>query len=122
MTGPRIRAAGVNDALLVAALTLQAARAEGLAPEPGFLDRFADTWREYRDQHPAWWAELDGQHAGLLLAARVRPLPWPGHTGGGSLTVERTFVRPDLTGRGVRESLRAAAREWAATRGLEFVG
>ncbi|GAB3625126.1 hypothetical protein GCM10027418_32130 [Mariniluteicoccus endophyticus] len=121
MTEPRIRQAGVDDALLVAALTIQAARAEGLVPEPGFMDLFADCWIEYADQHPVWWAELDGEHAGLLVAARVRPLPWPGQTGGGSVTPERLFVRPGKENRGVEDALRAAAREWATTRGMEFV-
>lgn len=121
MIGPRIRQAGAADALLVGALVIQAARAEGLDPGPGFLDRFADTWLEYRDQHPAWWAELDGRHAGLLLTARTRPLPWPGRTGGGVLRAERLFVSADLSQRGIAESLRAAAREWATTRGMDWV-
>ncbi|WP_460768680.1 hypothetical protein [Mariniluteicoccus flavus] len=122
MSGAVIRQAGAGDALLVAALVIQAARAEGLTPEPGFMDRFADAWGEYRDQHPAWWAELEGRHAGLLLGDRVRPLPWPGRTGGGSLTVARVFVCDGLDGRGVDTSLRAAAREWATTRGMAFEG
>ncbi|OYO02041.1 hypothetical protein [Enemella evansiae] len=120
MTGARIRQASEADAPLVAALVIQAARAEGLEPGQGFMDRFVDAWREYRDQHPAWWAELDNQHAGLLLTARIRPLPWPGRTGGGELRAERLFVPDAYADRGVADALRAAARDWATARGMDW--
>lgn len=121
MTGPQIRQAGDADAPLVAALVIQAARAEGLEPGAGFMDRFVDAWREYRDQHPAWWAELDRRHAGLLLTDRIRPLPWPGRTGGGELRTQRLFVPADLADSGVDTALRAAAREWATARGMSWL-
>ncbi|WP_432558743.1 hypothetical protein [Granulicoccus sp. GXG6511] len=121
MEGVLIRQAGGADALLVAALTLQAARAEGLTPVPGFLDRFADAWLGAREFHPAWWAEADGSHAGLLVTTWFRPLPWPGRTRGGTLRTERLFVRADCPRAPIETALRAAAREWATARGVEEV-
>lgn len=114
-----VRQARSGDALLVAALTLQAARAEGAPPESGFLDRYAEAWLAARDQHPAWWAEAAGEHVGLLVTTWFRPLPWPGRArGGGVLRVERLFVRDDLPTEPVSTALRAAAREWARGRGV----
>lgn len=121
MNEPRIRRAGRADALLVAALTIQAARAQGLTPEPGFMDRHAEAWLDQFDQHPTWWVEFEGQHAGLLVAIRSCPLPWPGRETAGVLRVERVFVRPDLAGRGLEESLKVASQIWAAERRLEWV-
>lgn len=121
MDGVLVRQAGRADALLVAALTLQAAHAEGLVPESGFLDRFAEAWLAARDSHPAWWAEFDGAHAGLLLTAWSRPLPWPGRTPGGVLRTERLFVRADQPCGPVETALRAAAREWATARGVQEI-
>lgn len=121
MDGVRIRQAGPGDALLVAALTIQSARAEGLAPEPGFLDRYAEGWLQHRATHPAWLAEAGGQHAGLLVVTRVRSLPWPGRATRGRLWLERIFVRADQPRDVVANALRAAAREWAAARGVTMV-
>ena len=112
----RIRQAGPGDALLVAALTLQAALAEGLVPEPGFLDRYAEAWLANRGAHPAWFAECGGEHAGVLMVTWIRPLPWPGRTGGGSVHLERLFVRADQPGGKVMNALRAAVREWMRER------
>lgn len=122
MDGVVIRQAGHGDGLLVAALTLQAARAEGLPPEEGFLDRYADAWLAARDVHPAWWAEAEGEHVGLLVAAWFRPLPWPGRPrGGGVLRLDRLFVRPDRPRVPIETALRAAAREWASARQVEEI-
>ncbi|MDO5683279.1 MAG: hypothetical protein Q4G46_10680 [Propionibacteriaceae bacterium] len=119
MDGVLIRRAGRADALLVAALTLQAARAEGLEPATGFLDRFAEAWLGAYEFHPAWWAEAEGQHAGILVATWFRPLPWPGRPSGGTLRTERLFVRTDQPGvRLIETALRAAAREWATARSV----
>lgn len=122
MDGVVIRQAGSGDALLVAALTLQAARAAGLPPEQGFLDRFADAWLAARDLHPTWWAEAEGEHVGLLVTSWFRPLPWPGSTrGGGVLRTERMFVRPGVPPASIETALRATAREWGRGRGVEEV-
>lgn len=118
---PRYRSARPEDALLVAALTLQSARAQDLRIPPGFLDRFAESWLDIAKQHPVWICEADGEHAGYLQCARIRPLPWPGVTGGGELREERLFVRADFTGRHLEEGLRAAAAAWAASRGVRWV-
>lgn len=118
MDGVRIRQAGPGDALLVAALTIQAARAEGLAPDPGFLDRYAAAWLQDRAVHPAWFAEASGEHAGLLVVTRVRSLPWPGRTENGWLHLERLFVRTDHPRDPIANALCAAAHEWAAARGF----
>ncbi|HHV21826.1 MAG TPA: GNAT family N-acetyltransferase [Propionibacterium sp.] len=122
MEGVLVRQATREDALLVAALTLQAARAQGLPGEPGFLDRYAEAWLAARDFHPAWWAELDGEHAGLLVTIWFRPLPWPGRArGGGVLRTDRLFVRADQPRVPIETALRAAAREWATARGVDEV-
>lgn len=121
MDGIRIRQAGPGDALLVAALIIQAARAEGLAPESGFLDQYAEAWLQNRATHPAWIAEAGGEHAGLLVVTRIRPLPWPGRAGGGSIRVERLFVRADQPGAPIAAALRSAAREWAREHGVTEV-
>lgn len=118
MDGVRIRQAGSIDALLVAALTIQAARAEGLTPEQGFLDRYAEEWLENRAGHPAWLAEAGGEHVGLLVATRVRSLPWPGRTESGWLHLERLFVRAGQSREPIANALRAAAHAWAAERGI----
>lgn len=118
MPGILIRRAGGSDGLLVAALTIQAARAEGLVSEPGFLDRYAEAWLAQREAYPTWWAELDREHVGLLVGARTRPLPWPGREDAGSLREVRLFVRPGYAFDPVAGALRAAAREWAAAHGI----
>lgn len=118
MDGVRIRQAGATDALLVAALTIQAARAQGLTPEPGFLDRYAEAWLENRAAHPAWLAEADGEHAGLLVVTRVRSLPWPERAENGWLHLERLFVRAGQPREAIANALRAAADAWAAARSV----
>ncbi|MDO5500176.1 MAG: hypothetical protein Q4F67_10925 [Propionibacteriaceae bacterium] len=119
MEGVLVRQATRDDALLVAALILQAARADGLPGEPGFLDRYAQAWLAAPDLHPAWWAELFGEHAGVLVTVWFRPLPWPGRPrGGGVLRTDRLFVRPDQPRVPIEAALRAAAREWATARGV----
>lgn len=116
---PRTRRAGPDDALVVAALTLQCARHRGAPAEPGFLDRFASAWLATVPEHPVWLAECSGEHAGYLLSTRHRPLPWPGDRGsGGSLMVEQFFVRPEFRSLRIGELLLTAARDWARAEGL----
>ncbi len=118
MEGVLIRRAGAADGLLVAALTIQAAREAGLVPPVGFLDRYADAWLAQREAYPTWWAEADRQHVGLLVAHRIRPLPWPDEPGAGALRPVRLFARSDYAVDMITGALRAAAREWAATNGI----
>jgi GNAT superfamily N-acetyltransferase len=110
----RIRTAGPEDALIVAALTLQCARDRGGSAEPGFLDRFAGAWAAQRHSHPVWIAEAGDQHAGFLQAVVVDALPWPGRSRcGGELVVQTLFLRPEHRGQGVGEQLLRAAVEQA---------
>ena len=101
----RIRQAGPDDALVVAALTLQCALHRGGTAEPGFLDRFAAAWLRDHQAHPTWIAESRGEHAGYLQADVLKPLPWPGDGGrGGTLHVVRFFVRPSFRGQHIGEA------------------
>jgi GNAT superfamily N-acetyltransferase len=111
----RIRAAGPDDALVVAALTLQCAIDRGSGGEPGFLDRYAGAWVAQRHSHPVWLAETGDQHAGHLQAAVVEALPWPGRPvgAGAQLIVETLFLRPEHRGHRIGEQLLVAATEWA---------
>lgn len=64
-----------QEALLLAALRLQALRARGETPAPGMLDRLARQWRRRAAALPAWVAERDGDHVGLAVAALAPGLP-----------------------------------------------
>lgn len=119
MSQARIRQAGPDDALVVAALTLQCALHRGGISEPGFLDRFAAAWLRDHLAHPTWIAEQAGEHAGYLQADILSPLPWPGDGGrGGSLHVVRFFVRPSFRGQHIGEALLRTAAQSARERGL----
>jgi GNAT superfamily N-acetyltransferase len=122
VTEARIRQAGRDDALVVAALTLQCAIHRGAGPEPGFLDRFATAWTPDADRCPAWIAEVGDEHAGLLMSSLARALPWPGQpAGGGALHLETFFVRPTHRGLGVGEMLLRTAVDWARAERLDCV-
>lgn len=113
MNDLRIRRAVADDALLVGALHLQCAREQGLGPEPGFLDRFANRWLAERHDRPTWIAERDREHAGVLETRRVRALPWPGRPDTSWLHVGLVFVRPDHRRQGVGRTLVEAMTMWA---------
>ena len=116
--GPvRVRHAGADDALVVAALRLQAARAAGAPAEPGFLDRFARAWDA--QAHPTWVAEHAGSHAGVLIARVLPDLPWPGRPEQRRLETVTLFVAADATpyDAEVRAALVAALRGWAREAG-----
>lgn len=128
MSQASIRRAGPDDALIVAGLTLQCALHRGGRRERGFLDRFARAWSGQHQTRPVWIAEANAEHAGYLLAACVRSLPWPGDGGasgargsGGSLQVEQFFIRPEFRGRQLGEALLRAAVDWARADGLATV-
>jgi GNAT superfamily N-acetyltransferase len=119
----RTRLAGPDDALVVAALTLQCARHRGEQGEPGFLDRFARSWLVNPAAHPVWLAEAGDEHGGYLQAAVLEPLPWPGRPSGAGavLVVDTFFVRPEHRGIGVGELLLVAAVQWARDAGFRSV-
>jgi GNAT superfamily N-acetyltransferase len=114
----RIRVAGADDALVVAALALQCAIHRGAGGEPGFLDRYARSWLAQHRALPVWLAEAGEEHAGFLQARVVEPLPAPGTEARPELVVETFFVRPAHRGIGVGEQLLTAARDWARDGGF----
>jgi GNAT superfamily N-acetyltransferase len=109
----RIRAAGPDDALVVAALALQCALHRGGTAEPGFLDRYARAWNAEVLHLPVWVAEAGEEHAGFLQGRVIAPLPRPHDEGQPTLVVETFFVRPAHRGIGVGEQLLRAAVAWA---------
>jgi GNAT superfamily N-acetyltransferase len=119
----RTRLAGPDDALVVAALTLQCARHRGGETEVGFLDRFARAWSAAQKVRPVWIAEAGAEHAGYLQGLVVEPLPWPGRVPGADaeLVVDTFFVRPEHRGVGAGEVLLHAAVTWARDSGLRAV-
>jgi len=117
----RIRAAGADDALVVAALALQCALHRGGGAEPGFLDRYARSWLGQHRSLPVWLAEAGDEHAGFLQARVLEPLPAPARDPQPTLLVETFFVRPAHRGIGVGEQLLAAARDWARDGGFARV-
>jgi GNAT superfamily N-acetyltransferase len=117
----RIRAAGPDDALVVAALALQCAIHRGASPEPGFLDRYARAWNAEVLALPVWVAEAGDEHAGFLQARVLTLLPVPGRATAPSLLVETFFVRPAHRGLGVGEQLLRAAAAWARDGGFAEV-
>jgi GNAT superfamily N-acetyltransferase len=117
----RIRAAGADDALVVAALALQCAIHRGGVGEPGFLDRYARTWLADQRHLPVWLAEANDDHGGFLQARVVEPLPRPLTAPEPELLVETFFVRPSQRGIGVGERLLTTAAEWARDGGFACV-
>jgi GNAT superfamily N-acetyltransferase len=117
----RIRAAGPDDALVVAALALQCAIHRGGSGEPGFLDRYARAWNAEALTLPVWVAEAGDEHAGFLQARVIAPLPWPGRPEAPTLEVGTFFVRPAYRGIGVGEQLLRAAVAWARDGGFAGV-
>ncbi|MEO3936512.1 GNAT family N-acetyltransferase [Dermatophilaceae bacterium Soc4.6] len=116
MGSVRVRRAQADDALVVGALRLQAARCAEAGPEPGFLDRFSAAWDP--DDHPTWVADRDGAHVGVLVTQVVRDLPWPGLAPGQSLHVATLHTADGGAGAGVADALTAVMHDWARSRGL----
>lgn len=115
----RVVRATADDALVVAALTLQHARAEGADPELGYLDRAAAHWLKHEGLMPTWIAEHEGSHAGLLQGSLV-PLPaWPGRPAAPrcELWVHCLYVHAEHADQGIQGALLEAARAWAEPRG-----
>jgi GNAT superfamily N-acetyltransferase len=114
----RIRPAGADDALVVAALVLQCAIHRGGSGEPGFLDRYARAWLADQRRLPVWLAEVGDEHGGFLQGRVVDALPWPAREAAPVLEVEVFFVRPTHRGMGVGEELLRAAIAWARDGGF----
>jgi GNAT superfamily N-acetyltransferase len=114
----RVRRAGFDDALVVAALALQCAIHRGATGEQGFLDRYTRTWLARERDLPVWLAEAGDEHGGFLQARVIEPLPAPGSRPRPVLLVETFFVRPANRGIGVGEQLLQAALAWARDGGF----
>jgi GNAT superfamily N-acetyltransferase len=114
----RVRPAGADDALVVAALVLQCAIHRGGSGEPGFLDRYARAWLADERHLPVWLAEVGDEHGGFLQARVIDRLPLPGNEIAPELVVEVFFVRPTHRGLGVGEELLRAATTWARDGGF----
>lgn len=121
MADVTIRRAGAADALIVAALHLQFALELGMPSEPGYLDRFADTWLAERPDRPTWIAESRGAHAGLLVTRRIRPLPWPGRPEVSWLYLSTLFVAHDHRQRGVGQALVEGMADWARSTDIAWI-
>jgi len=117
----RVRTAGADDALVLAALALQCALHRGGSTEQGFLDRYARAWLADRRERPAWLAEAGEEHGGFLQALVLESLPVPGEPPRSTLAVETFFVRASHRGMGVGEQLLRAAVAWARDGGFAEV-
>jgi GNAT superfamily N-acetyltransferase len=117
----RVRTAGADDALVLAALALQCAIHRGGSAEQGFLDRYARAWLATQRERPAWLAEAGEEHGGFLQARVLEPLPAPSRPPRAVLAVETFFVRPAHRGIGVGEQLLRAAVAWARDGGFAEV-
>ncbi|MDN5791217.1 MAG: GNAT family N-acetyltransferase [Micrococcales bacterium] len=121
MVDVRIRRAGADDALVVAALHLQFARELGMQSEPGYLDRFAEFWLAERPDRPTWIAECRSEHAGVLATRRIRPLPLPGRPDASWLYLNTHFVAPDHRQRGVGQALTESLLTWARSSDVAWI-
>ena len=121
MADVRIRRAGEQDAYVIAALNVQFARDLGLPSEPGYLERFAAVWLAERPDRPTWIAESRGQHAGLLSARRLRPLPFPSRAEVSWLYVGNLFVGPDHRKRGIGRALIEGMLDWCRSTDVRTV-
>lgn len=121
MVDVRIRRAGADDVLVVAALHLQFALELGMRAEPGYLDRFAEFWLAERLDRPTWIAEGCGDHAGVLGTRRIRPLPLPGRPDASWLYLNTHFVAPDHRQRGVGQALTEALLDWARSTDVAWI-
>ena len=119
----RTRLAGPDDALVVAALTLQCALHRGGAAEPGFLDRYARAWSATQRHHPVWLAEAGDEHAGYLQAAVVEPLPVAGRARGRRRcwSSTRSSSGPTTAGSASESCCCAPRCDWARDEGFADV-
>lgn len=119
----RIVRARPEEAFVVAALSLQMAIALDGAREEGYLDRAAEHWLRHHEQLPTWYAEHEGQHAGLLQATRPPESTWPGRSPGtgGSLWIHALYVSADHRRQGIALALTRACEAWARGAGVDVI-
>lgn len=109
-----------EDALIVAALVLQADLDAGAARRPGFLDTYAEAWLADVEHRPTWLACVeDGTVVGVVQATLVRKLPSLRRATTGVVHVSQVFVHPDHRGRGIAEGLLRAMLAWGGEQGVE---
>lgn len=113
------RAAGADDALVLAALTLRWDLEGGAAKRDGFLDEFAHAWLAQQAARPAWLARRPGgDPVGFAIGALVTGLPSLRRPVGGWLHLSSCYVVPALRGHGLGERIMGEVVAWATERGL----
>ena len=119
----RIVRAGPEDAVVVAALSLQFAIAVDGSREEGYLDRAAEHWLGHQEQLPTWIAEYDARHAGYLQAVHPPEMTWPGQPPGsrGRLWVHALYVPTGHRRRGIATALTTACEDWARGAGVQTI-
>ena len=119
----RIVRARPEDALVVAALSLQFAIAVDGSREEGYLHRAATHWLAHHEQLPTWIAEHDGEHAGYLQATYPPETTWPGQRPGarGRLWVHAVYVPAEHRRRGLATALITACEDWARGAGVQTI-
>ncbi|WP_409483084.1 N-acetyltransferase family protein [Arsenicicoccus dermatophilus] len=114
-----VRRARPDDAFAVAAMMLQLGREQGAAPDPEFLDGFADAWLRDSGDRPFWLAEVDRRPLGVAGLTLVAGLPVLGGSRRArwgwldTIYVTSTFRRCGIGGRLARE-----VHAWSAAEGL----
>lgn len=116
----RVARAEREDALIVAALQLQADREHGGANRPGFLDEYADAWLTQFERLPTWLArEADGTAVGVVVARFDRKLPSLCRPTTAVMHIASVFVRPQERGNGVAERMLRDALDWGHQQGVQ---
>lgn len=104
-----------GDAFALAALELQRARELGRAPEPGFIDVYADCWLADRGRRPAWLAtSLDGTALGSIVLHVRLAMPSPGLRRRADAVIDTLYVSRIARREGIGERLLRAALFWCS--------
>ena len=120
MSSVEIVRAEAEHAFQLAALVLQADRADGTPGRTGFIDEYADAWLADREHRPAWLAtQSDGAPAGLISTALVRKLPSLRRAATSWMHVSLLYVVPELRGEGLGERLLRRMIVWGEGNGVE---
>lgn len=116
----RVRMAERQDALIVAALVLQADLECGGSNRPGFLREYGDAWLADFARRPTWLAVLaDHTAIGLVQTSQIDKMPSLCRPTTRWLHVSRVFVRQQSRGAGVAEQLLRAMVAWGGTHQVE---